>query len=168
MKNVRRRGMHWVVRYNAQNTLFHELKNAPPKYEGECTLVQVSSIGSLSLPNVATPIYMQLNKAVNGVEIKSYRYQIYADKDRDKIEQTNSVSSPMIMRIIEAADASNPCGASRKRKTEEVGEGSVRVGRKLHKKANVEEGAGSAVVEAPKDASCDSISFDFGSDMSDY
>ena len=141
--------MHWVVRYNAQNTLFHQLQNAPPRYEGECTLVEVSSTGELSLPKVAKPIYIQLNKAVKGVEIKSYRYQIYADESRDTIEQTSSVSVPVIMRIIESA-------VVEKQKTVEAGEGSGRVGRNLRKKE----------IESQKSASCDSILCDWGSDIS--
>jgi hypothetical protein len=166
--------MHWVVRFNPHHTFFHERKNAPPSYEGECTVVEVSTTGELSLPKVAKPIYLQLNKSVKGVEIKSYRYQIYADEGRDRIEKTSSVSVPVIMRIIEPVSVEkrvNECDAhakTRKRRKDEAGEGSGQVRPKSHQKECVHEGAGSGVIGSQESASCDSMLSDCGSDMSDY
>ena len=115
----------WLVKFNDQNTYFHPTPDAPPKCEGECTVIEVPEFKSFNFPDVAKPIYIKLNRTIQTFEVKSFKFQVYADQHRDTIERSTTISAPVIIKIIKSGNAKFGNGTSKKRSQETFSESSV-------------------------------------------
>ena len=108
-------GKSWLVKFNDQNTYFHSTANAPPKCEGECTVIEVPEFKSYTFPDVAKPIYIKLNRKIQTFKVKSYKFQVYADEQRDTIEKSTTISAPVIVKIVKSGAAKSSKETGKKR-----------------------------------------------------
>lgn len=115
----------YLVTFNDQNTYFHDTRDAPPKYEGECTVIEVPEFKSFNFPDVAKPIYIKLNRTIQTFQVKSYKFQVYADQNRDTIKRSTTISAPVIVKIIESGHAKFRNGTGKKRSQETLPESNV-------------------------------------------